>query len=380
MDSQRLLALFDELARIDSLSRHESAMAARCRVELEGLGFEVREDGSAEKTGSDTGNLIALRRGETDGCVVFAAHMDCVAPCSGVEPVVADGVIRSAGDTVLGADDKGGVAAILEGVRCRIEEGAAMPTVFVLLTTCEELSLLGAKYLDEDALYLGGEPTDAPCFVLDADGAPGTIVIGAPYHYTFTATFNGRAAHAGVAPENGVSAIAMAADAISRMRLGRLDKRTTANIGLIKGGREVNIVSDSCWVSGECRSLYGDRVEAVKAQLTESMEHAAAAAGGTVDIDWVVDYPGILYDEDDSLVKMVEDAASAVGLPVSHHISGGGADANLLSLRGVRPITLSIGMTNFHTPEEHIAVADLENSARLVEALIVQVADTSASA
>ncbi len=374
MQTQRLTSLFEELVRIDSLSRYEGAVAARCARELTELGFHVAFDSSAAMTGSDTGNVVARREGTLPGSVVLAAHMDCVAPCAGVEPVCEDGVYRSAGDTVLGADDKAGIAAIFEGVRCALESGRDLPTIFVLLTTCEELSLLGAKYLDEDALYLDGKPTDAPCVVFDADGAPGTIILGAPYHYTFTASFAGRAAHAGVEPENGVSAIAMAADAISRMRLGRLDKRTTSNVGLIEGGREVNIVSDSCRISGECRSLYKDRVEAAKAQLTESMESVAAAAGGSVEIDWTVDYPGVLYDAADPLVAMLERAAQSVGLPVGHHISGGGADANLLSLRGVRPITVSIGMTNFHTPAEFIKLEDLENSARFAEAIIYEVA------
>lgn len=375
MDTRRLTSAFEELVRIDSLSRHEAGVAYHCEGLLRDMGFSVRFDASAAKTGSDTGNLIACRRGELPSSVVLAAHMDCVAPCNGVVPVCEDGVYRSAGDTVLGADDKAGIAAILEGVACALSSGRDLPTIFVLLTTCEELSLLGAKHLDEDALYLDGVPTDAPCVVFDADGAPGTIVLGAPYHYTFAATFKGRAAHAGVEPENGISAIAMASDAISRMRLGRLDKRTTANVGLIQGGREVNIVADSCWVSGECRSLYADRVEAARAQLTESMEAAAAAAGGSVDVEWTVDYPGVLYDADDPLVAMLERAAESVGLPIGHHISGGGADANLLALRGVRPITVSIGMTDFHTPGEHITVEDLENSARFAEAVIYESAD-----
>lgn len=374
MDTRRLTSLFEELVRIDSLSHHEGAVAAFCAQRLSDLGFQVRFDASAEKTGSDTGNLIAQRTGTLPGSVVLAAHMDCVAPCAGVQPVLVEGIYRSAGDTVLGADDKAGIAAIFEGIACALASGRELPTIFVLLTTCEELSLLGAKYLDEDALFLGGAPTDAPCIVFDADGAPGTIVLGAPYHYTFTATFHGRASHAGVEPEAGVSAIAIAADAIGRMRLGRLDKRTTANVGLIEGGREVNIVSDSCWVSGECRSLYGDRVEAVRAQLTESMEKAAEAFDGSVDIEWTVDYPGVLYGADDPLVAMLERAAESVGLPVGHHISGGGADANLLSVRGVRPITVSIGMTNFHTPDEFIKLKDLEDSARFAEAIIYEAA------
>ena len=223
MNPIRLLDLFCEIVRIESPSRHEAAMAARC----------------------------------------------------------ADGVVRSAGDTILSADDKAGVAAILEGVRSVVEEGAPRPDVTVLLTTCEELHLLGSGALAPDAL-----PAGAPCYVLDADGAPGSVITGAPCHWTLEAAFAGRASHAGVVPEAGISAIQMAAAAIEAMPLGRIDEATTANIGVIAGGRETNVVPEACMLRGECRSLYPERAEAQKAAMTVALEQAAARFGGTVDIDW----------------------------------------------------------------------------------------------
>ena len=201
MKPDRLLDLFCELARIESPSRREAVMAKRCKAELEDLGFTVRFDDSAERTGSDTGNLIAFRAGIVPGAVALCGHMDTVRPCKGIEPVVEGGVIRSAGDTILSADDKAGVAAIFEGVRSLIEAGEALPDVHVVLTTCEEMHLLGAGALDVSFLSEG-----TPCYVLDADGDPGTIINQAPCHCTFTATFRGKSAHAGVEPERGVSA------------------------------------------------------------------------------------------------------------------------------------------------------------------------------
>lgn len=198
MKPDRLLDLFCELARIESPSRREALMAKRCKAELEGLGFTVRFDDSAERTGSDTGNLIAFRAGSVPGAVALCGHMDTVRPCKGIEPVVEGGVIRSAGDTILSADDKAGVAAIFEGVRSLIEAGEALPDVYVVLTTCEEMHLLGAGALDVSFLSEG-----TPCYVLDADGDPGTIINQAPCHCTFTATFRGKSAHAGVEPERG---------------------------------------------------------------------------------------------------------------------------------------------------------------------------------
>lgn len=365
MNPTRLLDLFCDIVRIESPSRHEAAMAARCADELRSLGFFVRFDDSAAQTESDTGNLIAHLPGTAPGHIVLSAHMDTVRPCAGIEPVVKDGVVRSAGDTILSADDKAGVAAILEGVRSVVEEGVARPDVTVLFTTCEELHLLGSGALAEDEL-----PAGAPCYVLDADGAPGTVVTGAPCHWGLEASFAGRASHAGVVPEEGISAICMAAAAIEAMPLGRIDEATTGNIGVISGGRETNVVPDSCTLAGECRSLYTDRVEAQKAAMTAALEQAAARFGGSVDVTWTKSYDAVLYDEDDPVVQAAARAARAAGLEPRFRHDGGGADANILAARGVRAVTLGVGMTAFHSPDEHISVADLEGTARLVESLV----------
>ena len=350
MQESRLLDLFCELVRIESPSFHEAPMAARCADELRGLGFEVSFDDSAERVGSDTGNLVAHLPGTRAGHVVFSAHMDTVQPCAGIEPVVVDGVVRSAGDTILSADDKAGVAAIFEGVRSAVESGSPRPDVTVLLTTCEEQHLLGSSALADGLL-----PAGAPCYVLDADGAPGTIITGAPCHWSLNATFSGRAAHAGVCPEEGVSAIAMAAAAVSSMPLGRLDEATTANVGFIEGGGATNVVPDTCALAGECRSLYAERAEAQKAAMTEALEVAAARFGGAVSIEWTKSYDAVLFDEEDELVQAIVRASRAAGLEPRFHRSGGGSDANVLAARGVRPVTLGVGMAAFHSVDEHIA-------------------------
>ena len=366
METNRLLDLFCELARIESPSRREAAMAARCARELRDLGFQVRFDASAAQTGSDTGNLIAHLPGTAPRSLVLSAHMDTVQPCAGIEPAVVDGVVRSVGDTILSADDKAGVAAILEGVRRVVEAGSERPDVTVLLTTCEEVHLLGSGALAEGEL-----PEGAPCYVLDAAGAPGTVITGAPCHWSFEARFLGKAAHAGVAPEEGVSAIAMAAAAVEAMPLGRIYEATTANVGAIGGGRATNVVPDACMLSGECRSLFPERADAQKAAMTAALEDAAARFGGAVEVDWEKSYDAVLYDEEDEVVRDVAAAARAAGLAVRLQHDGGGSDANVLCARGVRAVALGVGMAAFHSTDEHIAVADLEGSARLVEALVV---------
>ena len=297
METNRLLDLFCELARIESPSRREAAMAARCARELRDLGFQVRFDASAAQTGSDTGNLIAHLPGTAPRSLVLSAHMDTVQPCAGIEPAVVDGVVRSVGDTILSADDKAGVAAILEGVRRVVEAGSERPDVTVLLTTCEEVHLLGSGALAEGEL-----PEGAPCYVLDAAGAPGTVITGAPCHWSFEARFLGKAA------------------------------------------------------------------------MTAALEDAAARFGGAVEVDWEKSYDAVLYDEEDEVVRDVAAAARAAGLAVRLQHDGGGSDANVLCARGVRAVALGVGMAAFHSTDEHIAVADLEGSARLVEALITQAA------
>ena len=367
MNGTRLLDTFFDLVRIDSPLRSEAQVAAYCKKRLEALGFSVRVDDTQEATGSDTGNIIAHLSGNKAGRIALSAHMDCVNPCCGVEPVIENGIVRSAGNTVLGADDKAGIAAIFEALENIVADGRPRPDITVVLTVCEELSLLGSGALADD-LFDG----EVPCFVFDADGHPGSIVIGAPYHYTLDATFTGRAAHAGVEPECGVSAIQMAAAAVSAMELGRLDECTTANIGLVQGGREVNIVPDACSLSGECRSLYEDRVNAQRDRMTKALTDAAERFGGSVAVDWRVDYPGVLLDEADELVAKLFAAARAAGLEPKATVSGGGADANLLSAKGAKAVTLGIGMTAFHTADEHIAVADIESTVRFIEAIAAE--------
>ena len=210
--------------------------------------------------------------------------------------------------------------------------------------------------------------------MLDADGAPGTIIMGAPYHWTLRARIEGRAAHAGVEPEEGVSAIQIAAAAVAAMPLGRIDECTTANVGRIEGGVAVNIVPAVVTLMGECRSLYEDRVLAQRDAMTRALEEAAARFGGQVEVAWELDYPAVMHEPGDAIVAHLEAAAATCGLVSRHATSGGGADANILGTKGADAITLGIGMTNFHSVDEYIEVADLQNMARYVEAIIAEYA------
>jgi tripeptide aminopeptidase len=353
MADSRVLATFLDLVRIDSPTGSEKGVATYCAAKLESLGFVVRFDDSARQTGSDTGNLIAELPGTAAGTLALSAHMDCVDPCVGVDPRVVDGVVVSAGETVLGADDKAGLAAALESFERLVEDGGERPTLKAIFTVKEEVGLLGAKHLAAEDVACD------LCLVLDAEGSPGAIVTGAPFHYTFTATFIGKASHAGVAPEEGVSAIAMAARAIGRMRLGRLDAHTTANIGSISGGRATNVIPARCDVTGECRSLHRPTVEALRAEMEQLLRGAAEEVGGSVDIAWRLEYDGFDFPDDSALVALVTAACLDAGLAPSTYQTGGGSDANILAGKGVPVLAIACGMQGVHSTGEQLAVADL---------------------
>lgn len=373
MNADRLLALFERLVKVESPSWHEAEMAKVCEEELRSLGFSVTFDDSAKATGSDTGNLLAFRKGSAEGCVVFSAHMDTVLPCASIEVRRVEDergeVLCSAGETILSADDKAGIAAIFEGIRATIEAGHALPSIYVLLTTCEEQSLLGSS-----SFMLAHELSGLDCFVLDADGAPGGVICQAPCHHTMSVTIHGKSAHAGVEPEVGVSAIEVAAAAIGAMELGRLDDATTANVGVIEGGIATNIVAETCRFTAECRSVLPERADAVKQQVSDAVRRACERFGAHADITWDVDYPEVNCAEDSDIVMRAKRAIDACELPFSAVRTGGGADANCLRGMGVNAITLAIGMTNFHSTNEYIKVQDFLDDARLVEALITEYA------
>lgn len=369
MSDSRLLSTFLELVRIDSPTREEAQCAAYCASRLEAMGFDVRFDDSAARTGSDTGNLVAELSGDSSAVLSLSAHLDCVEPCRGVEPVVDDGVVFSAGDTVLGADDKAGIAAILEACERLVASDEPRASLKVVLTVQEEAGLVGAKHMSAEDVACD------LCLVLDAEGPPGGIVVGAPTHLTFIAEFTGRAAHAGVAPEDGVSAINMAADAIGRMRLGRLDENTTANIGAINGGGPTNVIAARCEVRGECRSRTHGVVEMLSDEMDRAMRGAASEAGGSVRIAWTREYEGFDSSEDDPHVRVVMRACERAGLTPLAYRTGGGSDANVLAAKGVPVLAIACGMQGVHGTDEHVALADIEAAA----AVCVEVARRMAS-
>ncbi len=369
MDKQRVLDTFLQMVTIDSPSYREADMAAWCARKLEGLGFEVRFDDSQEATGSNTPQIIATLPATGAGRIALSAHMDCVLPCEGIKARVEDGVVRSDGTTILSADDKAGIAQIFEAVESVLESGEPHPEITVLLSVCEEQGAAGAPHFpetlfDEEVLTL----------VMDADGPAGTIVLKAPYHHTFRAFFKGKAAHAGVEPEKGLNAIAMASHAVCAMPLGRLDESSTASVGIVEGGKATNIVAAECTLRGECRAFDEQRAEEVRQAIHDALLDGARAHGGTVEVDWKLSYPGINVPADDEDVQRIMRAMEECGIEPVLTSTGGGSDANVLWEKGCKAIPLGTGMAEFHGVNEHISLEDLENAALLLEHVILDLA------
>lgn len=367
IDRNRLINTFMELCSIDSEPTRERLMANRMTAALTSIGFVVSEDDAGEKIGGNAGNLYAFLEGTTAGkTLLFSCHMDRVAPGVNVMPRIEGEYIVSDGSTVLGADDASGLAALLEAITVLKLTGGAHPPIELVLTVAEELSLVGSKHFDTRQI------SSRIGFVLDAGGDVGEIVLQAPEHIKFTALFHGRSAHAGFAPEQGISAIQIAATAISRMELLRIDEETTANIGSISAVGPTNIVQNRCELQGEVRSLVPDKVKNHMATLSDIMQTAATEYGGTVMIETETSYQAYQLQQDREPVRRAARAAASIGVPVRYKATGGGSDANYFNSRGIPTVVLSCGYEKAHTTDERIPLKQLELLAEWVLAIINQ--------
>jgi len=356
INETRLLDTFLTLVRIDSPSGEEAVIAQELAARLRRLGLSVELD--------DMNNIVARLAGQGDP-LLLAAHMDTVMPGHGVKPVVKDGVVYSDGTTILGADDKSGVAVILEVLQTIVEGGLPHPPLEIVITVQEETGLLGAKGLDKAPLQARSGIS------LDTGGVPGTIIVAAPSHNFISAVVHGKASHAGTHPEEGINAIVIAAQAILDMPLGRIDGETTANIGLIKGGTARNVVPDRVELQGEARSHQLSKLEAQTTKMVEAFHAAAQQYGATVDIEVTRAYNGYTLTERDTIVKRLMQACRSVGVQPILLPSGGGSDANIYNAHGMQVVNLSTGMRKEHSTEEHIAVADMVMCAKIVMNCIV---------
>ena len=365
INEKRLLDRFLNYIQIDSPTKHEREFADYIMNEMKEIGLEVYMDDAGEKVGSDSGNVIGRLKVNTEGeTILFSSHMDTVSPGIGIKPVIKDGVIYSDGTTILGGDDKAGIASILEAIETIIEKDIPHGDIEVVFSIFEEGGLYGAKNLDYDKL-------DAKTgFVLDSGGDPGYIVLQGPAQNKVNAKFIGKEAHAGVEPENGISAIQIAAEAISNMKLLRIDEETTANIGFISGGEATNIVTKEVEIHGEARSLSDVKLKEQTDHMIKCCEDAALKFGGKVEMDVQNVYGAFKVDESATIVSKVKEACANLEIEPFTMTTGGGSDTNILNSHGITAVNLAIGERLPHTLEEHMHIKDLENSARLVLELI----------
>ena len=366
INEQRLIADFAALVAIDSPTFGERDMAARLRRELEALGFTVTEDDAGARLNGTCGNLYGFLPGSLPGePLLFCAHMDTVEPSAGKRAVFHDdGRITSAGDTVLGADDAAGIAAILEALRTLRELDAPHRPIEVLFTVAEEQYCKGAEVFDFSALRA------REAYVLDLSGPVGSAANKAPTIVSFTVTIHGKASHAGFAPASGVHAVVAAAHAVSGLTLGQIDPDTTVNIGTIQGGRATNIVPDLCTVTGEIRSYSHSRalaqLELVKARFTACAE----ALGASVDFDTRCGCTAYETPLDSPVMARFKAACGSLGLPVSVEGTFGGSDNNHLALHGIAGLVIATAMSQCHSCEEYTTAGELARAAELTLALM----------
>lgn len=370
IQQERLKKLLIELVQIDSLSRKELDIAMRLKREMEELGGKVWMDDAGEKVGGNAGNLIAHFPGNAPGSdpLLLSAHMDTVVPGEGVVPVLEDNILRSDGRTVLGGDDKSGVAIICEVLRTAREKKLPCSDIDVVFTICEEAGLLGAKWLDVSRLKARRG------LVLDSDSV-GFLFTKAPAANRIELRVRGLEAHAGVCPEKGISAIQVAAEGIAKMRLGRIDGETTANIGLISGGSAINIIPNSVRLVGEARSHIEESLDRQTRHMVQCLEEAAAGHAlevdgrrfqATVEAKIEREYERMELAEDSAIVRLVRAAGRSLGMEVKTLATGGGCDANVLNNKGLEVANFPTGMREIHTVKEWLALDDLYFSARLV--------------
>ncbi len=369
INQERIKNLLLDLVQIDSHSRKEREVAEHLKQLCEEMGAEVFIDDAGEKVGGNTGNLIARFPGTIPDAepIMMSAHMDTVVPGEGVKPIVEGDIIRTDGTTVLGGDDKSGCAVIIETVRCLQEQNIPHAPIDAVFSICEEVGLLGAKNVDMTKVRARYG------IVFDSDD-PGFLFTKGPSANHMEWKIYGLESHAGVAPEQGISAIKIASEAIAQMKLGRIDDETTANIGVIEGGKATNIITNYVYLKGEARSHSDEKLEAQTAHMTKCFEDAAAkyevtvdgvTTKGRVEAHVTREYYAMDVPETSRVVQLVYQAAARKGLKVEAVASGGGCDANIFNKRGIECANFGTGMRAIHTVKEWLDVKDLYASAEM---------------
>lgn len=368
VNRDRIVKEFLELVRIDSLTFDERKMADTLKTKLYDMGLSVKEDDAGAEIGGNTGNLICKVEGNDDvPSILLMAHMDTVVPGIGKKPVVEGNIIKTDGTTILGGDDVAGIECILEAIRVLREDKLNHGDIYIAFTVAEEGGLLGAKCLDLSNINVKYG------FVMDDGGEIGHVAVRAPSQNKINIRVFGKASHAGLEPEKGISAIQIASEAISGMRLGRIDEETTANIGVIRGGQATNIVCENVDIKAEARSRDGAKLKKQTEHMKECFEKAALKFGGKVVFESETLYPAFNISEDDEIITVLKDASKKAGVELKLESTGGGSDTNIINGKGIKSVDISVGMDKVHSVEEQISIDDMVKATEFLVAIITSI-------
>ncbi len=358
-----------DLIKIDSPSKQEKEVAMKLKYDMEQIGAQCSFDSADEKVGGNVGNLTVKVKGDTDAPpFFFSSHMDTVSPGIGIKPHIKEGIMRSDGTTILGSDDKSGVAIIVEVIKSLKENNIPHGDIEVAFTICEEIGLLGAKYYDINNI------SAKHGIVLDSS-TPDRLVLRCPSAEDLNFTVHGIEAHAGLCPQDGISAIKVASDAISTMTFGRIDHETTSNIGIIKGGIATNIVTGKVEVVGEVRSHDEQKLKAQVYHMTECFMNSAKKykivldgkqLEAKIDIRTERSYDRMDVGDNSFITKLVLKAVENLGHKVKLHTTGGGCDANYFNKFGISCANLGTGMYELHTVNEYLVLEEQQRCAKIM--------------
>lgn len=364
INETRLVESFLDMVKIPSPSFKERQVADYLKKVLEDLGLEVTEDNAGEKIGGNAGNIIGVLKAPGKKKLLFSSHMDTVLPCDKINPIVENGIIKTDGTSVLGGDDKAGIAAIVEMLRLVKENNLDHPEIIVVFSVAEEVGLLGAQHFDVDKY----QPDFG--FIIDTGGEPGNLTVQAPAAVKGKLTITGKPAHAGIAPELGINALTVAAHAITKLRLGRIDEETTCNIGVVSGGAAVNIVMPEVKMMYEARSLRDEKLDALVEETMDIFTKTCEEFGAQFKSEVKKGYSSFNMDTDSEVVKMFGTACEKAGIQFTTLASGGGSDTNIYNVKNIPSVNMAIGMSKVHTTEEFIAIKDIVDCSKILVELV----------
>ncbi|WP_430602333.1 peptidase T-like protein [Enterococcus sp. DIV0724b] len=374
MNKQRLVDTFTELVKVASVSRQEGEFVRLLSTKLTSLGLTVIEDDSMETTQLGSNNLIAKYTGNlAKEPIFFSCHVDTVEPGEGIEVVEKNDILYSKGETILAADNKAGIAILLEMMETILDNNIETGPIELVFSPGEEIGLIGAAALDMSLI----DSTFG--YVFDNSGAAGNGIVASPFLYMFDIDVTGKAAHAGLEPEKGISAFSIAQTALEGIPFGRLDEHTTSNIGKISGGAGVNVVMEHLMIQGEVRSISNEKASDFLATLEQAFKNAISLHGGDFTLSVDQKATGFHLADDSAPVRIAKAATTKIGRTFIPEISGGGSDANIFNAQGKPTLNLSIGYEEIHTVNEYIPIDEMLKSVELALAIVNEMPDSTIS-